>query len=204
MTAAVGPDAAPAPNPAGRSVPPAPNPAGRSVPPAPNPAGRSVARELARASFGPLICAIVLTGLLSAWVASGGEGTLSRVRLQVTLAAVPMRAFTPAAAAAVATATTFLVIRNLSGTPDELIAARSPVARQVVLTVLRQPGAPRIAVGGLAIPAHGTLTLSPFGDDVVLKHPAPFETAASVPLILTFRHGGTITVEASVTAPGTP
>ncbi len=182
MTASVLPDAAPA----------------RARP------GRNVVRELARASFGPLICAIVLTGLLSGWVASGGEGTLSRVRLQVTLAAVPMRAFTPGAAAAVATATTFLVIRNFSGTPDELIAARSPVARQVVLTVRSGLDAPRVAVGGLAVPAHGTLTLSPFGDDLVLSHPASFETSGSLPLILTFRHGGTVTVEATVTAPGTP
>ena len=40
-----------------------------------------------------------------------------------------MRAFTPQAAA-----TTFLTIRHLSGTADELVAARSPIARQVVLT----------------------------------------------------------------------
>jgi copper(I)-binding protein len=63
---------------------------------------------------------------------------------------------------------------------------------------------PRVVVGDLAIPAHGTLTLSPFGDDVVLQDPAPFETSSSVPLILTFRHAGTVTIEATVTAPGTP
>ncbi|HLN66709.1 MAG TPA: copper chaperone PCu(A)C [Streptosporangiaceae bacterium] len=172
--------------------------------PAPTGTGRNVARELARAAFGPVICAVVLTGLLSAWVATGGAGTLSRVKLQVTLAAVPMRAFTPTAAAAVGSATTFLTIRNLSGTPDELVAVRSPVARQVVLTVRSGPDAPRVAVGGLAVPADGTLTLSPFGDDVVLQHPAPFETSLSVPLTLTFRNAGPVTIEATVTAPGTP
>jgi len=172
--------------------------------PAPTGTGRNVARVLARAAFGPVICAVVLTGLLSAWVATGGAGTLSRVKLQVTLAAVPMRAFTPTAAAAVGSATTFLTIRNLSGTPDELVAVRSPVARQVVLTVRSGPDAPRVAVGGLAVPADGTLTLSPFGDDVVLQHPAPFETSLSVPLTLTFRNAGAVTIEATVTAPGTP
>ena len=65
-------------------------------------------------------------------------------------------------------------------------------------------GGPRVVVSDLAIPAHGTLTLSPFGDDVVLRDPAPFETAPGVPLILTFRHAGTVTLEATVTAPGTP
>ncbi len=166
--------------------------------------GRNVLRELARAAFGPVICAVVLIGLLSAWVAAGGAGTLSRVRLQVTLAAVPMRAFTPAAAASAGAATTFLTIRNLSGAPDQLVAVRSPVARQVVLTVRSSLAGPRRVVSDLAIPAHGTLTLSPFGDDLVLQHPAPFETASVVPLTLTFRHAGTVTVEATVTAPGTP
>ena len=166
--------------------------------------GRNVLRDLARAAFGPVICAVVLTGLLSAWVATGGAGTLSRVRLQVSLAAVPMRAFTPRAAASAGAATTFLTIRNLSGTPDQLIAARSPIARHVVLTIRDGLAGPRVVVSDLAIPAHGTLTLSPFGDDVVLQDPAPFETAPSVPLILTFRHAGTVTLEATVTAPGTP
>ena len=166
--------------------------------------GRNVARELARAAFGPVICAAVLIGLLSAWVATGGAGTLSRVKLQVTLAAVPMRAFTPQAAAKVGPATTFLTIRNLSGTPDELVAVRSPIAARVVLTERTSLAGPRVVVGGLAIPAHGTLTLSPFGDDVVLQHPAPFETASTVPLTLTFRNAGTVTIQATVTAPGTP
>ena len=161
-------------------------------------------RDLARAAFGPVICAVVLTGLLSAWVSAGGAGTLSRVRLQVSLAAVPMRAFTPRAAASAGAATTFLTIRNLSGTPDQLIAVRSPIARHVVLTVRNGLAGPRIVVSDLAIPAHGTLTLSPFGDDVVLRDPAPFETSPGVPLILTFRHAGTVTLEATVTAPGTP
>ena len=60
--------------------------------------------ELVRAAAGPVICAIVLIGLLAAWAAAHGAGTLTRVRLQVTLAAVPMRAFTPRAADAIGTA----------------------------------------------------------------------------------------------------
>ena len=154
--------------------------------------GRNVLRDLARAAFGPVICAVVLTGLLSAWVATGGAGTLSRVRLQVSLAAVPMRAFTPRAAASAGAATTFLTIRNLSGTPDQLVAVRSPIARHVVLTVRDGPAGPRVVVSDLAIPAHGTLTLSPFGDDVVLQDPAPFETVpgrAADPDLPPRRHG---------------
>jgi copper(I)-binding protein len=152
-------------------------------------------RDLLRAIAGPVICAVVVTGLLAAWAGTGGAGTLTRVRLQVTQAAVPMRAFTPQAAAAVRTATTFLTITNLSGTPDELLAARSPLARRIML---RERGGP------LVIPAHGTLTLTPIGDDLVLQQPSPYESRATVPLTLTFRHSGTVTIDAPVTAPGTP
>ena len=166
--------------------------------------GRNVLRELVRAAFGPVICAVVLIGLLSAWVATrrgrhpvpgqapGHPGRRPDARLH------------PAAAASVGPATTFLTIRNLSGRPDELVAVRSPIARHVVLTVRNGPAGPRVVVSDLAIPAHGALTLSPFGDDVVLQDPASFETSSSVPLILTFRHAGTVTVQATVTAPGTP
>ena len=156
-------------------------------------------RDLLRAATGPLICAVLVTGLLAAWAGTGGGGTLTKIRLQVTRAAVPMRAYTPQSAATVHTATTFLTIQNLSGTPDELVAARTPLARSVTL---RQRGP---AQGSpLVIPAHGTLTLTPFGDDLVLQQPSPYESRAAVPLTLTFRHSGTVTIDAPVTGPGTP
>jgi len=88
------------------------------------PPGRRWLAELARAAAGPVACAVVLSGLLSAWVVSGGAGTLTRVRIQITLAAVPMRAFTPQAAAAAGAAHTWLTIRNLSGTPEHSLSIR--------------------------------------------------------------------------------
>ena len=42
----------------------------------------------------------------------------------------------------------------------------------------------------LTVPAHGTLTLTPFGDDVILENPAAYENLGSLPLVLTFRHAG--------------
>jgi copper(I)-binding protein len=174
------------------------------APAASKPPGQAWLRDLLRAAAGPVVCAVILTGLLATWVASGGAGTLTRVRLQVTLAAVPMRAFTPQAAAASRSAPTFLTVKNLGGTPDELIAASSPFAGRVVLTERSGPDSPKTVVGDLVVPAHGTLTLSPFGNDVILLDPAPFETRAAVPLTLTFRHAGTVTIDALVTAPGSP
>ena len=157
----------------------------------------------ARAVAGPVIAALVIIGLLTAWVTTGGGGTLTRVRLQISLAAVPMRAFTSQAAATDRSATTFITIRNLTGTPDQLVAAHSPLAQRVVLAGHSQ-GETVTTVTSLTIPAHGTLELSPFGEDLVLQNPQPFETLATIPLTLTFRHAGTVTIQASVTAPGTP
>jgi len=161
-------------------------------------------RDLLRAVAGPVICAAVVTGLLAAWTGAGGGGTLTRVSLRVTQAAVPMRAFTARAADEVPAAATFLTIQNLSGTPDELVAARSSFARRVVLTRRDGSAGPPAQVGALVIPAHGILTLSPVGDDLVLQQPSPYESRATVPLTLTFRHAGTVTVEATVTGPGIP
>ena len=183
----------------------APDPLPAAGPPGPpGPPGRTWPRDLLRAVAGPVLCAVVLIGLLAAWVATGRAGTLTRVRLEVTLAAVPMRAFTPQTAAAVHTATTFLTIKNLSGTADELIAASSPVTGRVILTGRSGTAGPRTVIADLVVPAHGTLILSPFGDDLVLQDPVAFETRTTVPLTLTFRQAGTVTIDAPVTAPGTP
>ena len=160
--------------------------------------------ELARAAAGPVICALVLTGVLSGWVASGGAGTLTPVRLEITLAAVPMPAFTAQAAAVAGPARLYLAIRNLGGTSDELIAVRAPVARQAVLTERDGPGGTPVTVPALTVPAGGTLTLSPLGSDIVIEHPAAFESSRQVQLTLVFRRAGTITIGAPVTAPGTP
>jgi copper(I)-binding protein len=167
-------------------------------------------RDLARAAAGPVVCAAVVIGLLSAWVATGGAGTIttvSRVRIEVTLAAIPMHSLNPGPAdAPQPPAGAYLTIRNLSGTPDALTAVSSRVARRVILT---RHGAGRAGragsvLPGLPIPAHGTLTLSPSGDDAVLIGGPRLLAGQQVPLTLTFRYAGQIEVEATVTIPGSP
>jgi periplasmic copper chaperone A len=158
---------------------------------------------LARAAAAPVICAAVLTGLLSAWVSGNGAGTLTRVRIRVTLAAVPMRAYTPAASKAVHSAGTYLTITNLGATADELIAVRSPVARRIAFTERADLGGSTVTVPALTIPGHGTLTLTPVSDDVVLLDPGWFEGSKTVRLTLVFRHAGQVTIDAPVTDPGT-
>jgi len=167
-------------------------------------AGGGWLAELARAAAGPVTCAVVLIAVLSGWVASRGAGTLTPVRLKITLAAVPQRAFTVKAADAAGPAITYLAIRDLASTPDELVAVRTPIASRVVLTERTGLAGKQVVVPGLAIPGNGTLTLSPLSDDVVLENPSPFEASKDVPLTLVFRHAGTVTIQAPVTPPGTP
>ena len=187
----------------GDRAPAGPGAPGPGQPDRPRPESAAWLRDLARAAAGPVICAAVLTGLLSAWVATGGTGNIVAQRVQVTQAAVPMRGFT-AAAAPSGPASTFLTIWNPGRKADELLSVSSPIARRIVLVRRSGPEAPGTVVPELTIPAGGTVTLTPFGDDVVLKDPVRYENDATVPLTLTFRRAGRVTVTADVSAPGTP
>jgi hypothetical protein len=152
----------------------------------------SWAGGLARAAAAPVLCAAVLIGLLSGWVSSGGSGTIARVRIEVTLAAIPMTSFPLASPVGHRpTARTYLTIRNQAGQADELTGASSPAAR-------------RVTVSPVTIPAHGVVTLTPFGADVILIGARRLMAGERVPLTLDFRHAGRITVQATVTAPGAP
>jgi len=160
---------------------------------------RGPGAELIRAGLAPVICAAALSALLSAWVATGGGGTVSRVTIRIGQAAVTLPS-----SAAPGQAATFLTITNLGG-PDTLISVRSPAARRVTLVKHNGSAAgPGIPLRQLMIPAHATLSLNPFGLDIVLQDPRSLAVGASVPLILTFRHGGRVTVETTITPPGTP
>ena len=63
---------------------------------------------LMRAALAPVICSVLLLGLLSDWVVTGGNGTISRVRIEVTEASVaePTQPGGPA--------TIYLTVMNLS------------------------------------------------------------------------------------------
>ena len=167
-------------------------------------------RNLVRAVAGPVICATVAIALLSAWVTAGGAGTITvnRVRIEVTLAAIPMHSLNPGPAGAPQpNAACYLTIRNVSGSPDVLTAVSSPVARRVILTRPDRAdagGDSARVVTSLAVPAHGVLTLTPSGSDAVLIGGPRLLAGQQVPLTLTFRHAGRVVVEATVTIPGAP
>lgn len=147
----------------------------------------------------PVACAALLTGLLSAWVGAGGGGTLRRLPFRFELAAIS----SPAASPGGQGAATYLVIKNLAG-QDELLSARARVSRRAILA---RRGTEPLGTGtlpALAIPAGSTTSLSPLGADIVLIDPGALQVGTTVPVTLTFRHAGPITVDFTVTPAGTP
>ena len=78
--------------------PPTPGAPGPGQPDRGRPGPAGWLRDLARAAAAPVACAVVLTGLLSAWVATGGTGNIAPLRIQLSQAAVPMRAYPGATA----------------------------------------------------------------------------------------------------------
>ena len=74
----------------------------------------------------------------------------------------------------------------------------------VVVSNSLPPPDPGSLVRQVVIPAHGTLSLSPFGLDIVLRDPGSLTVGATVPLVLTFRHAGRVTVYPAVAQPDTP
>ena len=72
-----------------------------------------------------------------------------------------MRAYTASQASAIHSAPTYLTIRNLSGEPDELLSVRPRSPARVVLTGPPGRGGGGPPCAGLAIPADGSITLTP-------------------------------------------
>ena len=154
---------------------------------------------LVRAGLAPVVCAAALIALLSAWVATGGAGTVSRVTIKVGQAAITLPSSSAPDRAAM-----YLTITNL-GAPDTLLSVRSPEGGRVIF--VRHSGSaagPGVVLRQLSIPDHATVSLSPFGSDIVLQNPGSLTVGGTVLLVLTFRHAGRVTVYAAVTPPGTP
>ena len=153
---------------------------------------------LVRAAAAPVICSVLLLGLLSAWVVTGGDGTISRVRIDITEASVaePTQPGGPAAM--------YLTMVNLSG-GDRLVSVTTSAARRVEF-VRRKGTAQGLGqqLTSISVPARATVNLNPFTTDIVLVGPAPMTAGRTVSITLTFARAGRVTVAAAVTPPGTP
>lgn len=98
-------------------------------------------------------------------------------------------------------AAAYLTIDNPGDEPDVLVGVESPAAVTCQLheTAMDSGGMTGMhEVHELEIPAHGTVRLEPGGYHLMLTGVGPLATGTSVELRLTFRHAGTVVVEAQV------
>jgi len=151
-----------------------------------------------RAVGPPLTAAVVLIFVLTYWVTSGGFGTIAQVRIDVVGATVPVPA-TPGLTAA------YLTIRNSGDAADELLSVSAAGADRTMLVQNSTDGGSgsMSQVSGIAVPAHGSTTLGPFGADIMIMDDHPLRAGQTITLVLTFRAAGEVTVQATVTPPGT-
>ncbi len=172
---------------------PPPRPATAAARPVPGPAS-----SLLRGALGPVVCSVLLLALLSAWVVTGGAGRISRVRIDITAASVP------APTSAGGPTAMYLTVVNLSRA-DRLVSVTTPAATRVEF--VQHDGSalgPGRRLTGIAIPARATVNLSPFGADLVFVGTRRLTVGDTVPVTLSFAAAGSVTVQASVTPPGTP
>ena len=98
----------------------------------------------------------------------------------------------------------FMTIKN-TGADDKLVAASADVSDRVELhTHIHDGDVMRMRkVDAIDVPANGEAVLAPGGYHIMfLGLKAPLKEGETFPLTLTFEHGGKITVDVTVKAPG--
>ena len=99
----------------------------------------------------------------------------------------------------------YLTIRN-AGAADKLISASSPAAEKVEphITVKDGDVSRMREVNGYAVPAKGTVELTPGGSHLMLVNiKAPLKAGEKVPLVLRFEKAGEVKTELAVRPLGT-
>jgi copper(I)-binding protein len=183
------------------------------LPPGPAPAAVRGARGIAPASVALAAVAFCLsacgsTGSLPAAAGSSGAAaspspSLAHVKtgdVEVTGAYIPQPASSDVAVA-------YFTLRDTGPTGDVLLSASTEPASQAM--VMREAatgsnaGAMVDVTGGLAIPAHGAVTLAPGGYHLMLTHPAVRLVAGDhVMLTLVMRDAGSVRIDVPVTSLG--
>jgi copper(I)-binding protein len=125
------------------------------------------------------------------------RGSATAGSIRITGAYLPQPATADVAAA-------YFTIADTGDQADTLISATSaPAAQAMLMTESTAGGAESMTAltGGLPIPAHGQVTLTPGGYHLMLTDPAtPLEQGGTVVLTLHFEHAGTVTLKVPVTS----
>ncbi|MEV6264683.1 copper chaperone PCu(A)C [Streptomyces sp. NPDC051784] len=137
-------------------------------------------------------CLVALVGL-TGWTSLGRAGTPPDIAVSRARVFQPTGG-TPDTAA-------FFRITNKGGAPDMLTEVTSPsVPGGIALS--RHRMTTRGAAARLAVPAHGTLDMTPMSSDVTVPAYRNWRAGDSVWFDLRFGHSGTVRVRAEVVRPG--
>lgn len=147
-----------------------------------------------RAALVSVAAAVGALGLLTAWAVTGHAGSPARVHVANAWVMAPTAPQTAA----------YFTLSNSGDVPDDLLLVRTPIAGMTMLgRQVNHAGVGRMAMGGsLAVPAHGTVQMTPFTVNVMIDPSEPLPVGRRVPFTLVFRHSGTVDVTAVVEPPG--
>jgi hypothetical protein len=136
----------------------------------------------------------VTLGLLTAWTVTGLAGSPARIRVDNAWVMAPTAPQTAA----------YFTLANSGDVPDDLLQVRTPISTAAMLSrQVNHAGAGQMTMGGaLAVPAHGTVRMTPFTVNIMIEPSEPLPFGRRVPFTLVFRHSGTIDVTAVVEPPG--
>lgn len=141
-------------------------------------------------------CAVALGGL-TAWTAIGAAGRPACLGVTDARVILPFGGDAQTAA--------FFQLRNTGGSDDDLVAVTSPDTghAQLAHTFVRAGTGTMAMAASATVPAHGTLSMSPYGLDVMvdLDHPPRLRAGELVPFVLHFRDSGSIRIAAVVVRP---
>jgi copper(I)-binding protein len=125
------------------------------------------------------------------------RGSASAAGIVVSGAYIPQPATADVAAA-------YFTITDTGGRSDVLTSATSvPSAQASLMSETTSGGAETMTMlpGGLTVPAHGSVTLAPDGDHLMLTDPATaLKQGGTVELTLHFEHAGTVRIAVPVTS----
>ncbi|RDG37801.1 copper chaperone PCu(A)C [Streptomyces corynorhini] len=160
---------------------------------------RARLRDTLLAAAAPVVACAVALGGLTTWARSGAAGSPPRIGISDS------RVFLPYGDGRYTSA--YFRIANSGDAGDELISVTSPEMDEAMLSRDRsngEGGASMTMVRSAAVPGGGTLTMSPYGLNVMVRTRArtQWQPGDTVPFVLHFRHSGPRKTLAVVVRPG--
>ncbi|MFF0550170.1 copper chaperone PCu(A)C [Streptomyces sp. NPDC004311] len=156
-------------------------------------------REAIPAVLAPLVaCSVALAGL-TVWTATGAAGGPPQIAVANGRVFLPYGNSTDTAA--------FFDVTNIGRGEDRLtkVTSPSPSVERVMLSRHESSGRGADAMrmtASAAVPAGGTLAMSPFDVSVMMRVTSEWEAGEIVPFVLHFRHSPPVEVVAVVVRPG--